>query len=378
MSVNLALAAVLGAATGWWIWLRPQSETPASAIARLQAPDAPSVLASAPADASSLDEQNNIEVYRTVSPAVVNITSTTIQYDFFFNPFPVPGSGSGFLIDENGNIVTNDHVISGARAVEVILADQSRYPAKLVGRDPVGDLAVIKIDAGKKLPYVKLGSSDSLQVGQKVLAIGNPFGFESTLTTGVISSVKRTLRDAEGNELEETIQTDAAINPGNSGGPLLNSRGEVIGINTRILGETNLGIGFAIPIDLARPLLTDLVQDGRVHRASLGLIGQEVSPPLARLLNLPTPQGLLIAQLAPGGPAERAGLRGGRQLVIIGNQQVAVGGDWIVQLDGAPVSSTTDLNRYLRRKKPGDVAKVTLFRDGKQMTIDVRLGERAG
>jgi putative serine protease PepD len=379
IGVNLALAAVLGAATGWWLWLRPQSEGPAAAaIARLQAPDTPpSVLAAAPAGDASTDEQNNIEVYKTISPAVVNITSTTIQYDFFFNVFPVQGSGSGFLIDNKGNIVTNYHVISGARSVEVVLADQSRHPAKLVGRDPATDLAVIKIDTNKSLPYVKLGTSDALQVGQKVLAIGNPFGFSGTLTTGIISSVGRNIRDEQGNVLEEVIQTDAAINPGNSGGPLLNARGEVIGINTAIFGQTNLGIGFAIPIDSAKSVLTDLLQEGRVRRAFLGVISQEITPPLAELLNLPSPQGLLIAQLNRGGPAEQAGLRPGRQGVVIGNQQVVIGGDLIVDVDGIPIASTADLNRALRRKKPGDAARVTIFRGNQRMTVEVKLGERS-
>ena len=378
MSVNLAVAALLGAATGWWIWVRPQSENPASTIARLQAPEPPSVLASAPAspDASSLDEQNNIDVYKTLSPAVVNITSTTIQYDFFFNVFPTQGSGSGFLIDDKGNIVTNYHVVSGARSVEVTLADHTRHPAKLVGRDPATDLAVIKIDVNKSLPYVKLGTSEGLQVGQKVLAIGNPFGFEGTLTTGIISSLGRNIRDDQGNVLEEVIQTDAAINPGNSGGPLLNSRGEVIGINTAIFGQTNLGIGFAIPIDSARTILSDLLQDGRVRRAFLGVVGQEITPPLADLLNLPSPQGLLVAQLNRGGPAEQAGLRPGRQVVLIGNQQVVIGGDLIVDVDGVPIASTTDLNRALRRKRPGDTARITIFRGRDRMTLEAKLGER--
>jgi len=379
---RLTLAALLGAGTGWWLWHRPQEPATAASAAQLAAPRAPSVLATSSAGDSgtpsaTLDEQNNIDVYKAVSPAVVNITSTTIQYDFFFNVWPTQGSGSGFLIDDQGHIVTNNHVISGARSVEVTLADQGRYPAKLVGRDAISDLAVIKIDAEKKLPYVKLGNSDAVQVGQKVLAIGNPFGLEGTLTTGIISSMGRNIRDDQGNVLEGVFQTDAAINQGNSGGPLLNSRGEVIGINTAILGQTNLGIGFAIPIDSAKDALTDLIQDGRVHRAFLGVVGQEITPPLAGLLNLPAEQGLLIAQVTRGGPAEQAGLRAGRQYVLIGNQQVVIGGDLIVEADGTPLYSVEDLNRYLRRKKPGEVAKVTLFRGGSRMTLDVKLGDRS-
>ncbi|MBI2819813.1 MAG: trypsin-like peptidase domain-containing protein [Acidobacteria bacterium] len=376
---NLALAAALGTLVGWWLWRSPQESATQRTIARLPAPSAPSVSASALplADASS-DEQNNIEIYKSISPAVVNITSTVIQYDFFFRAVPSQGTGSGFLIDEKGNILTNYHVISGARSAEVTLADHTRYPAKLVGRDPISDLAVIKIDAKKPLPYVKFGDSDNLQVGQKVLAIGNPFGFEGTLTTGIISSLGRNIRDEQGNVLEEVIQTDAAINPGNSGGPLLNSQGEVIGINTAIFGQTNLGIGFAIPINAVRTVVSDLLTLGRARQTFLGVVGQEISPPLADLLNLPAPQGLLIAQLTRGGPAEQAGLRAGRRVVLIGNQEFVIDGDLIVELDGTPVASSSDLTRYLRKKKPGDVAHVTIFRDGKRMTVDVKLTDRGG
>ena len=389
--INLALMAALGAATGWWLWNRPRTGVPADTIARLQAPVAPSVLASSSsteatpgagidqgADGGSPDEQNNIAIYKAVSPAVVNITSTTLQYDFFLNVFPSQGSGSGFLIDDRGNIITNYHVISGARSIEVTLADQTRHAAKVIGRDPVSDLAVIRIDAKKTLPYVQFGDSDGLQVGRKVLAIGNPFGFEGTLTTGIISSLGRNIRDEQGNLLEDLIQTDAAINPGNSGGPLMNSRGEVIGINTAIFGESNLGIGFALPINAAKTVVTDLLTIGRARQAYLGVLGQDINPPLASMLRLPAPQGLLIAQLTRGGPAEQAGLRAGRQVVLIGNQEYIIGGDLIVELDGTPVASNSDLTRYLRRKKPGEVSRVTLFRNAQRMTVEVKLADRGG
>jgi len=378
--INLALAAALGLVTGWWLWWRPShnANAPTDTVARLQAPIEPSALAGSSGAGGSLDEQNNIEIYKAASAAVVNITSTVIQYDFFFNAVPAQGTGSGFLIDDKGNIVTNYHVISGARSAEVTLADHVRYPAILVGRDPVSDLAVIKIDAKKPLPFVKLGDSDHLQVGQKVLAIGNPFGFEGTLTTGIISSLGRNIRDEEGNMLEEVIQTDAAINPGNSGGPLLNSQGEVIGINTAIFGQTNLGIGFAIPINGVKTIVADLLTLGRARQAYLGVIGQEITPPIAELLNLPAEQGLLIAQLTRGGPAAQAGLRAGSQGVLIGNQEFVIGGDLIVALDGTPVATSSDLTRYLRKKKPGEVAHVTLYRGANKLTVDVKLAERSG
>jgi putative serine protease PepD len=374
---NLALAAVLGTAVGWWLW-RPAQDSPAQpAAARLPAPITPSVSAnsSSPVQTTS-DEQNNIEIYKTISPAVVNITSTVVQYDFFFRAVPSQGAGSGFLIDDKGNILTNYHVISGARSAEVTLSDHSRHPAKLVGRDPVSDLAVIKIDVDRPLPYLQLGDSDNLQVGQKVLAIGNPFGFEGTLTTGIISSLGRNIRDEGGNMLEEVIQTDAAINPGNSGGPLLNSQGEVIGINTAIFGQTNLGIGFAIPINAVKAIINDLLTLGRARQSYLGVVGQEISPPLANLLRLPATQGLLIAQLTRGGPADQAGLRAGTRVVLIGNQEFVIGGDLIVEIDGTPIASSSDLTRYLRRKEPGEVAHVSIYRGGERMTVDITLADR--
>lgn len=370
--INLALAASLGGATGWWILRRPEP-------ARLPAAQTAPVSASAalPEAGASLDEQNNIQIYKAVSPAVVNITSTTIQYDFFFNVFPVQGSGSGFLIDDQGSILTNFHVISGARSIEVTLSDRTRHPAKLIGRDRLSDLAVIKISDRKGLPFVKLGSSDNLQVGQKVLAIGNPFGFQGTLTTGVISALGRSIRDQDGRLLEDLIQSDAAINPGNSGGPLLNSRGQVIGINTAIFGPgTNVGIGFAIPATAAHEILADLLQAGRVKRAFLGVIGQEVTPAIAQLLDLPVSQGLLVFRVTPGGPAEQAGIRPGQELVLIGNEEFVIGGDLIVEVDGTPIANTQELSRYVLKKRPGDVIRMTLYRGKRRMTLDVKLGER--
>ncbi len=381
---GLLVAALLGTGTGWYLWQRAGDAGQATgtisrvAISAEPAPAPPrTVQAQTDPAASALgDEQNNIEIYSAVSPAVANITSTTIQYDFFFNVFPSQGSGSGFLIDKDGNIVTNYHVVSGARSVEVTLADQSRYPAKLVGRDPQTDLAVIKIDAGKPLPFVQLGASDPLRVGQKVLAIGNPFGLEGTLTTGIISSLGRSIRDERNRVLDDLIQTDAAINPGNSGGPLLNRRGEVIGINTAIYGQTNIGIGFAIPINTAKAIISDLLTDGRVRRAYLGLIGQEISPPLAELLNLPASQGLLVAQLTRDGPAVQSGIQPGRQRVLIGNQEVIIGGDLLVEVDGTPLTSSSDLNSFLAGKRPGDEVRLVLFRGNERMTLNVKLGER--
>jgi S1-C subfamily serine protease len=368
--LKVSLTALLGLATGWWIWQRPHAAQDSVLAAKPPAP-----VSADPA--FSTDERNNIQIYKSVSPAVVNITSTTIQYDFFFNVFPSQGSGSGFLIDDKGDILTNYHVVSGARSIEVTLPDQSRRKAKLVGRDRNGDVAVIKIDDHSKLPFVTLGGSDNLEVGQKVLAIGNPFGqFQGTLTTGVISSLGRSIRDEDGRVLEDLIQTDAAINPGNSGGPLLNSRGEVIGINTAIFGPgTSVGIGFAIPINSVKTILADLLLEGRVKRAYLGLISEEISPPLAELLGLPASQGLLVARLTRGGPADGAGIQGGRSVALIGNQEFVIGGDLLVEADGNPLVTSRDLNRYLLKKKPGDVVRFTLYRGRNKMTVSVTLGD---
>lgn len=369
---NLALAALLGGLSGWMLW--PRQEPPRPPVS----PPRPAVVTAAlPETAPSSDEQNNIAIYKAVSPAVVNITSTTIQYDFFFNVFPVQGSGSGFLIDGQGNILTNYHVVSGARSIEVTLADRSRHPAQLIGRDRWSDLAVIKISDRKDLPYVKLGNSSNLQVGQKVLAIGNPFGFQGTLTTGVISALGRDIRDEQNRVLEDLIQTDAAINPGNSGGPLLNARGEVIGINTAIFGPGgSVGIGFAIPIGTVENILADLLREGRVRHAYLGVFGRDVTPEIAQLLGLPASQGMLVFQVTRGGPADRAGLRAGRELVLIGNEQFVLGGDLIVELDGNPVTSSQDLTQYVLKKKPGESVRVTLYRGRNRMTLEVQLGER--
>jgi len=378
---KLAIAGILGAVAGWMLWRAPDpiqlAAAPAPSVVQQVAASSPVPAApDAPADPdTSLDERNNIAIYQKVSPSVVNITSTTIQYDFFFRVFPVQGSGSGFLIDDQGDIVTNYHVVSGARSIEVTLSDRTRHPAKLIGRDQLTDLAVIQITDRKNLPFVKLGDSNHLQVGQKVLAIGNPFGFQGTLTTGVISALGRSIED-QGRVLEDLIQTDAAINPGNSGGPLLNSRGEVIGVNTAIIGSANVGIGFALPVSLVKESLSDLLNEGRIRRGYLGVFGRELNSSIARVLNLPVSEGLLVFQVTRGGPAARAGIQAGRQLVFLGNEQFVIGGDIIVSLDSTPITSNQDLSQYVLHKRPGDTVAVTLYRDNERMTVNVELGER--
>src|SRR3989442_5326259 len=266
-------------------------------------------------DASLTDDESiNVRIYRQASPAVANILTKATEYDFFMDPVPVEGAGSGFVIDARGYILTNFHVDEGLQSIEVVRGDQSHHDAKFIGADQGNDVALIKIDPkGKKLVTLSLGDSSALQVGQKVLAIGNPFGFQSTLTTGIVSALGRTVQTGQTTFIDEAIHTDAAINRGNSGGPLLNSRGEVIGINTAIFtpSGTTAGIGFAIPINTAKLIAQDLINTGRVHRAFLGVEVRALSPGLAEALDLPVEEGLLIERVTPGGPAERAGLRGG-------------------------------------------------------------------
>src|SRR6202790_3004809 len=299
-------------------------------------------------DASLTDEEAiNVRVYRQVSPAVANILTKATEYDFFMDPVPVEGAGSGFVIDDKGYILTNFHVVQEAQSIEVVLGDQSRYPAKFIGADQRNDVALVKIDPkGKHLVALPLGDSASLQVGQKVLAIGNPFGFQSTLTTGVVSAMGRTVQTSESTFIDEAIQTDASINRGNSGGPLLNSQGEVIGISSAIFSPsgTTAGIGFAIPINTAKRVANELITQGRVRRAVLGIEGRAIWPDLAEALNLPVQQGLLVERAVLGGPAAKAGIRGGNRSVLAGLQELRIGGDVLIAVNGKAVTNQNDLN----------------------------------
>ena len=326
------------------------------------------------------DEKNNIAVYEKVADGVVNVTSTAIQMDFFFNAFPTQGSGSGSIIDAKGHILTNHHVVANAQKLEVTLADGSKWPAKLIGSDPDSDLAVIKIDAPKeKLKVILMGDSKNLRIGQKVLAIGNPFGLERTLTTGIISSLGRTIRSEVGTLMEDIIQTDAAINPGNSGGPLLNSGGEIIGINSAIISPSggSVGIGFAIPVNTARRVVPELISKGYVSYPWIGATVQTLIPEIAKFLKLnKVERGAMIAEVVKGGPADKAGLRGGNQRVQVGNMIVIEGGDIVVKADQHDVKTHDELIRYIREKKPGDTILLKVFRKGKFEEVKVTLGEK--
>jgi len=339
-----------------------------------------SVATDAQRDAAlTTDESINVRIYRQASAAVANILTKATEYDFFMDPVPVEGAGSGFVIDPRGYILTNFHVVEGAQSIEVVLGDQSHHAAKFIGADQRNDVALIKIDPkGKKLVTLSLGDSSALQVGQKVLAIGNPFGFQSTLTTGIVSALGRTVQTSQTTFIDEAIQTDAAINRGNSGGPLINSHGEVIGINSAIYTPTGTtaGIGFAIPINTAKSIANDLITDGRVHRAFLGVETLPVGGWLGEALDLPIHEGLLVEVATPRGPAAVAGIRGGDRLVQAGMRRIHIGGDVIVAIDGQKVAGQLDVNVVLNRKRPGDTVNVTVYRGGKKMDIPVKLGER--
>ncbi|MBT9332104.1 S1C family serine protease [Paracidobacterium acidisoli] len=326
-----------------------------------------------------VEELSNISVYRKAMPSVVNITSTTVGLDFFYGFVPQQGQGSGFILDRQGHILTNYHVIADAQNIEVQTWDKRRYKARIIGRDRSHDLALLQID-GQNLTPAVLASSRSLVVGQKVYAIGNPFGLSGTMTTGIISAI-RSIHGPEGAPIENAIQTDAAINPGNSGGPLLNSHGEVIGINSLIATNPNqqvdqsAGIGFAIPIDTAKAVLGDFQKYGRVRRPSLGIVSLPIGPDLAEQIGLPANYGVLIQQTVQGGAAARAGLHGGNKVAYLGNMQIYLGGDLIVGIDGQNVTSTQDISEIMDRHQAGDTVTVTFFRGQRKMTAQVTLGE---
>ncbi len=333
------------------------------------------------------EELNNIAVYKKVLPSVVNITATSRVLNFFFQVVPQQGQGSGFILTPDGKILTNFHVIANGNervqrgtVVDVTTSDKRHYKADIIATDPHHDLALLQIRGARNLTPAVLADSRNLVVGQKVYAIGNPFGLNGTMTTGIISAI-RSIHGPMGDPIENAIQTDAAINPGNSGGPLLNSRGEVIGITSLIATnpnepvEQNAGIGFAIPIDTAKAVLSDFQKYGRVRRPWLGISSLEIGPDLAEQMGLAAEYGLLIDRVIPGGPAERAGLRGGNEPALLDNQQIHIGGDLIVAIDGQQVTSQQDLADIMNRHQVGDSVTVTYFRGRRKLTTRVILGE---
>lgn len=331
---------------------------------------------------NELESQINA-VYERVGPSVVNITNRSLSYDFFMRPIASEGTGSGFFYDDAGHIVTNYHVIEGAQELTVTTASGKTLPAGVVGADPASDLAVIRVDvAPGEMAPVPFGDSAALRVGQFVVAIGNPFGLERTLTTGVVSSLGRVIESTDANFIGEVVQTDASINPGNSGGPLLNLNGELIGVNTAILSPSgaSAGIGFAIPAHTVKRVVDALITTGRYEHPSLGIHTFTITAERAALLaragvTLPVDQGLLLVELDRGGPAEQAGLLGGQQLLRIGNVVLPVGGDVLIAIDGQAVRNEQELTVYLEtRTTVGQVVQVTVVRGDRQLAVPVTLG----
>lgn len=321
-----------------------------------------------------IEEELITNLYERVGPSVVHIASRIITMDFFYGPMASEGTGSGFIWDEQGHIVTNYHVIADADRIEVIFSDETQAEAEVVGIDPRNDLAVIKVDPTTTLlKPIALGAAEEIRVGQRAIAIGNPFGLDRTLTTGVVSALGRPLETEDGNYIYNVIQTDAAINPGNSGGPLLNSRGEVIGVNTSIRQGAE-GIGFAVPIETLKRVVPVLIGEGRYLHPSLGLFGYSINAALAEELLLPVERGILVAQLIRGGPADVAGIRGAQQQVIIGNRRILAGGDIIVAIDGVEVTDWNGLQEYLElNTRVGETVMLSLLRDGQPLELRLTL-----
>ncbi|MGI8785939.1 MAG: S1C family serine protease [Acidobacteriota bacterium] len=339
------------------------------------ASQAPPAAQASRGSALSDDERNNVEIYNRVSPGVVNITTVVIDYDLFFRAVPQRGIGSGCILDREGHILTNYHVIEDGK-IQVTLSDQSKYEAEPAGVDPINDIAIIRIKApAEKLQPIKLASGQDIRVGQKVLAIGNPFGLDRTLTTGIVSSTGRTIQTDRGNLIDDVIQTDAAINKGNSGGPLLNAAGEMIGINTIIYSPSqeggSIGIGFAVSARTLHRVVPDLLKQGRVIRPWLGVRGRTIFPQLAEVLSLPVTRGVLIEQVERGSSAERGGLRGGRRQVVLANTVLIIDGDIIVEVDGKQVETREDLELYLNNRRPGDSVRFKILRDGREQTLEI-------
>ena len=323
----------------------------------------------------STDEVNNVDIYKMAHPATVFITSTTLRQDWFLQVYPSKSSGTGFAINERGQILTNLHVVSGSQELTVTTTDKKNYHATLLDRDPDNDLALIQVDLkGGKLTALNLGDSDKVQIGQKVLAIGNPFGLEGTLTTGIVSSLGRSISDENGRTLEGMIQTDASINPGNSGGPLLDSQGNAIGINTAIFGPSgSIGIGFAMPINRAREMLDSYASGRKYAPPVLGVTVLPIAGELAQELGYPADGGLLVQTIRRASAAANAGIKGGSRAVVIGRYEIAIGGDLIVKINGRRAEDANSIPRSLRGKRAGDSVEIELIRNGKIIKVQATL-----
>ena len=343
-------------------------------------------LVASPAVTYTADEQQNISVYQQFNEAVVNITTQVMGMNWFFEPIAEDGgSGSGSIIDSRGYVITNVHVIEKATKIYISLYDGSQYEGRVIGSDVESDIAVLKFEppAGTVLKTIQFGDSEKLKVGQKVIAIGNPFGFERTLTTGIVSALGRPIKNSNNIIIRGMIQTDASINPGNSGGPLLDTAGNMIGINTMIYSSSgsNAGIGFAVPASTARRVVSDLLQYGKVRRGAIQASLVQMSRAIADYARLDISYGILVSETARGGNADKAGIKGGTQAVRYGNSRNArtfyIGGDIIVGIDGVQVSTYSDYYSMLENKRPGDTVTVTIHRNKKNYDCKVVLAEES-
>lgn len=373
VTITFVVIFAAGSVFGLWINWRPAETVPA-----VIPPPAPRY------EALESGEAVVMKVYKDISPSVVNISAISLAMNFWMQIVPQTGQGSGFVIDAKGHILTNNHVVANAETLEVTFMGGKKVQAKLVGRDPISDLAIIKISPFPEMHIAPLGDSNNLSVGQRVVAIGNPFGFQHTVTAGFISALNRDISFGQ-RTLMGLIQTDAAINPGNSGGPLINSRGEVIAINTAIYSQTGgfMGIGLAVPINRAKKVAHQIVEYGRAVYPWIGIkSSMDVEPRIAEIMGLPSLHGLLIQEIAPGSPAAKAGLRGGTQLAYYGQQQIVVngrplvlGGDIILAIDDFPTPTLDEFQNALLRKNVGDQVKVRYVRGKKEQSVDLVLAE---
>lgn len=329
-------------------------------------------------DSADAEEEIIISAYNKVAPSVVHVASTVLTRNFFMEVVPQEGVGSGVIVSPDGYILTNNHVVENAKFIKVVLSDGSENDATLVGADPSTDMAVIKIAQTPALQVAALGDSDALRIGMRAIAIGNPFRLDRTITTGVISALNRTLRTEEGYIIVNVIQTDASINPGNSGGPLVNSKGEVIGINTAIFSpiQGSVGIGFAIPINTAKKVMKELIEKGSVSHPWLGISGTDITEEISKALNLPVKEGVLVVSVVSGSPADKAGLRGGSKEMVVGRMRIIAGGDVITSIDGRKVKAMLDISMHLSARSVGEVIDLGIIRGGEQKSVNVTLGRR--
>jgi S1-C subfamily serine protease len=331
------------------------------------------------------------DIYRRAAPGVVQVTATQVASSSSIDPFfgfPVPSRqqaqslGSGFVIDKAGHIVTNFHVVQGARSVDVSFSNNESMKAKVVGVDPSTDIAVLQVDAhSRALTPLALGNSDAVRVGDSVVAIGNPFGYDRTVTAGIVSALQRVIQAPDSYSIDHVIQTDAALNKGNSGGPLLDARGQVIGVNSQIStggssSTGNVGVGFAVPINTVTTVAAQLIKTGHAEHAFIGISAQPVTPNAAKLFHLPVAHGLLVARVQPGSAAADAGLRAGSQNATLAGETYPLGGDLIASIDGTPLYSVDQLRDVIGGKQPGDGVKLGVFRGDQQRTVKVKLGRQ--